>query len=285
MEDITSFSISNASGEYNFVYEDDNWYYADNRNFPISQDNVEMMTDLLADFTATNKYKSDEADQLSAYGLDEPDVTLVIQSKTQGEMTFAVADTGDYYYMQVAGDDSVYVIDDTLYTFASQNLYGMAEISQPEGFGESSVESVTVSGESNTVLQPETVTTEDEDGESTEEVHWYLVQGDTKTDVTENDLVVTLKTAISDLYFEQMVYYSESGTAFSEYGIDDNSPILRIAYKDDDDNTAYFELKIGNLTEDESYYYVNIPGDAAIYTINSEYVSAVVQIAQSGIAQ
>ena len=73
-----------------------------------------------------------DCQNMSRFGLDDPQATITIKAHSGAEVTFYIGDetlTKDYYYMSVAGETTVYLIDDML---AERYLMSIREYCDPK---------------------------------------------------------------------------------------------------------------------------------------------------------
>lgn len=122
-EDITQLSWDYDGESLTFTYDaDDGWSYPADSAFPLDSALLESMAATLGDVTA---YRTIEGvDDLSQYGLDEPEVSVTVTTQ-DGDYTLAIGDEttmGGQRYAST-GDGSVYLVDSSLLDSFSYGLY------------------------------------------------------------------------------------------------------------------------------------------------------------------
>jgi hypothetical protein len=109
---IQSFSVVNANGTFTFVKDGDNWTLQEDPSFTLDQDTVTEKVKTIADLSVTRKLE--DPDKLSAYGLDQPQVTVTV-TKTDGgsyQILFGSenSQSSSYYMMYGGKEDTVYTV-------------------------------------------------------------------------------------------------------------------------------------------------------------------------------
>lgn len=87
-----------GNGEIQLVKEDGTWYDKDDKDFPLAQSYPEQMEKTLGKLEAERKLEN--GDSLEAYGLKEPEYTVVLTDQDGNETTLYFGNvTGDSYYL------------------------------------------------------------------------------------------------------------------------------------------------------------------------------------------
>lgn len=95
------------------------WENKEDPLFPVNQTYAANMQGLFTDITPTNTLTEDIGD-LSAFGLDKPAVTATAATADGKEVTITVGNEtplGGEYYAQVKGNNAVYVVSATYYSY------------------------------------------------------------------------------------------------------------------------------------------------------------------------
>lgn len=127
---ITEFSYRNNSEEITFVKEDDTWYYQADKSVSIKQTSITSMLSNVGTITAGQKLEAPE--NISEYGFDEPQNVIRLKGTDQ-ELTITIGmynSMTSQYYLMVSGDDSVYLVDSTIYTAFQKSVADVTE--EPE---------------------------------------------------------------------------------------------------------------------------------------------------------
>ena len=284
----TTLVISNDDGDTTYVYDADNdeWLWEEDADFPL---NSNYITNLLNTWDALDSDTELEiTDELSAYGLDPAEYSATVSTDDGESVTILVGiTTGDYYYSMIDGEDKIYLISESLPDYLVYTLYDFATIETFPSLSSSNLDEITVEGTVETSFYMESVETEttDDDGETetTTEEYWYTTDGE---DVTESDYISELTSEVIGLNLDAMVNYYTTDDDLADAGLDDPQCVLTVSYieTDDDDNetTETFTLEIGDLTEEEDYYYVLYDGGTTIYEIDADDLEYIVAVAESG---
>lgn len=129
-ENITALSWDNAARTLHFQRTDEGWICLDDEEFPLVSQNAPRFAALLNAITQLHyhRYLSDVTDP-AEYGLDVP--SNVITFTCDGSETRLTVGTQNpvtfEYYLQVSGDESVYLIDSTLPQAFSCGLFDLIE--------------------------------------------------------------------------------------------------------------------------------------------------------------
>lgn len=126
---ITSIQYERDGQSLAFTKENDIWIYEADKNFPVRQDSVAAMTDELGAITAIRKIEAPE--DLSEYGLDTPSLTVGYTDSDGNAVTLNVGDSNNAAkgcYLQVAGDDAVYIVSSDFADAFPSNLYEVADM-------------------------------------------------------------------------------------------------------------------------------------------------------------
>ena len=127
---VTEFSYQNNGEEITFVKEDDTWYYQADKSVSIKQTSITSMLSNVGTITAGQKLEAPE--DISEYGFDEPQNVIRVKGTDQ-ELTITIGmynSMTSQYYLMVSGDDSVYLVDSTIYTAFQKSVADVTE--EPE---------------------------------------------------------------------------------------------------------------------------------------------------------
>lgn len=127
---VTEFSYQNSGEEITFVKEDDTWYYQADKSVSIKQTSITSMLSNVGTITAGQKLEAPE--DISEYGFDEPQNVIRLKGTDQ-ELTITIGmynSMTSQYYLMVSGDDSVYLVDSTIYTAFQKSVEDVTE--EPE---------------------------------------------------------------------------------------------------------------------------------------------------------
>ena len=244
VEDITAFTLTNTAAEHRFERQDAGWVYNDDTHFPLKADFVNTTLEALSTISAIQVIEY-ETDDLSAYGLDDPQMTLTLeQSQPQAQTTrFLIGDYNSfngYYYMTVEGVEDIFIIDSKLVDLCGSEEKDMIQKdSLPETFSADKITGFTV-----------------------------CYGQDELAIAQEDDLFETLTDAAGRLSLTDYEKYYLSEEDYAEYGFDQPIEVL-IAYADtvtnEDDATTTsitsavnyeYTLRFGSTVGESIYFQV-----------------------------
>ncbi len=261
-----------------------NWSWAEDSEFPLNASLVQSLTSALKNPAVR---EMDMADTAEAYGLAEPSAsveTVDADGSTARLLiggSFTEADTDGssetYYYAQREGSDKVLLLDTTLVSQLTDTVYDLAQTNRFETLSKDQVTTLTIDGSVTTTFTVQAVDTENDDGETETEYHWYC--GD--TDVTDASLLGSLRAELLKNSFTDMADWKPDDAALVRYGLD--QPItVTVDYTDSEGNAASRTLLIGSLTGEGSNYYCSPDGGQSVYLVGAASLTDAVAVAASG---
>ncbi len=260
-EDNVSEIHAEVSGEmFSFVRNGENWQLNGFPDVKLKQASVNSLLSNLATVTGEKKI-TDSADDVSVYGLSEPQASYTLVLNDGGQKTLLLGNqdpVSQSYYFKMSDETAVYMVystrgssllrelsyyrDDTLLTVDTANLNYVSVHS-----GGSTIElELRTSGE----------------GENQTSDWWMTKPRTKKTDsqrVSENILTKLENWAIKEFVFD--------GTENdAQYGL--SSPAGLILLKDSTGTAQTFE--IGGKTDENRY--IRVSGSNSVYTISADAV-------------
>lgn len=238
-DSMEELSYTNGSTTMDFTKKDGTWYVKDDQDFPLAQSSVESMVNSAGQLTAVRKL--DDIDELSDYGLDQPQYTITLTNENGSKTELLVGNaTGEDYYVKAEGKDTVYTIDSTL---VQGLVFKLDDLLQMETFPAISASNITKV----VITQNGTETTyKPEDNE---------------------DAVDTIGGGLGAVSFKKCVDYSLTDDKLSQYGLDEASRIkVAVTYKDSSKAKQTAVFYIGKtMTEDNTvYHYVQLDGSKMV---------------------
>lgn len=115
-EAVNKLTFTNATGTYTFTKKDDVWCYEGDKTLDIDEAAVQNMVNKVATLTSENCIE--QVEDLSLYGLDEPEITILISDGTTS-YTLLIGDYNDITYTQYLCLASN---QETVYTTTSSNI-------------------------------------------------------------------------------------------------------------------------------------------------------------------
>ena len=113
--DITKLKIQSGENTYTFTHEDDTWKYADDENFPLSESQFLNIVSSITSISSTRELE--KTDNLADYGLQNPEVQVVVTDKDGKETELKFGDVNDSVsgcYMSKSGSDTIYLVDSSV---------------------------------------------------------------------------------------------------------------------------------------------------------------------------
>lgn len=241
--DIVSLKFDVGSGEMEFTKEDDTWYYASDRDFPLAQSYPEDMAAAAGNIIADRELT--DGDALEDYGLDEPVYTLEY-TDSEGNVTQVCFGntTGDYYYVTVGDTGKVYTVESTITDSFNYTLADIAQYDEYPSIGSGNLvkEVITQNGET---------TTYDKDNEDQEE------------DIT------AIAGGLGAVSLTEAADYSVADEDLAGYGLDETARITVEATYTQDDEENILTLYIGG-EDGNGNRYVMVNDSRIVYLISTE---------------
>ncbi|MCI8589673.1 MAG: DUF4340 domain-containing protein [Clostridiales bacterium] len=151
IENITGFTLTNTKGTHIFERQQNGWVYNNDSHFPMNTDFVNTTLEALSSISAIEVLDR-EGEDLSAYGLVEPQMTLSItESVTDGKQItrFLIGNYNSfngYYYMMVEGNEDIFIIDNKLVDLCGKEEKDLIQLDTlPENFAADKITAITVS--------------------------------------------------------------------------------------------------------------------------------------------
>ena len=150
IEKITGFTLTNTKGSHVLKREASGWVYNNDSHFPINTDLVNTTLEALTSISAIEVLEK-EGEDVSAYGLDKPQMTLsVTESTADDEQTtrFLIGNYNSfngYYYMMMEGEEDIFIIDNKLVDLCGKEEKDFIHLDTlPENFASDKMTAITV---------------------------------------------------------------------------------------------------------------------------------------------
>ena len=240
---ITAVSYNVGNGELAFEKQDDTWYYAEDKDFPLDQSYLQNIVDGMCAITADRKLE--DGDALADYGLEEPAYTVQLTDSEGNTTQIGFGDlTGDNYYVNVNGSDQVYTVASTALDDLQYTLDEMAQLDEYPSIG-------------NGNLKKEVIT---ENGETT--------TYDSENEDQAED-IAAVAGGLGAVTLSEAADYSVEDADLAGYGLDEESRITVEATYTEDEEEKVLTLYIGTEDGDGSRY-VMMNDSRIVYLISTE---------------
>lgn len=240
---ITAVSYNVGNGELAFEKQDDTWYYAEDKDFPLDQSYLQNIVDGMCAITADRKLE--DGDALADYGLEEPAYTVQLTDSEGNTTQIGFGDlTGDNYYVNVNGSDQVYTVASTALDDLQYTLDEMAQLDEYPSIGSGN-------------LKKEVIT---ENGETT--------TYDSENEDQAED-IAAVAGGLGAVTLSEAADYSVEDADQAGYGLDEESRITVEATYTEDEEEKVLTLYIGTEDGDGSRY-VMMNDSRIVYLISTE---------------
>lgn len=287
---------------------DNEWHYSEIDDFPINQSYVTSMAESLSTVEAERIILSDEAQELSEYGLDNPIVSIKFVEKDGTEHQYDIGNENastENFYFKMDDDDNVYQISADLKVMFMMGLYDLFDMETFPKVEESSFTEIDIKG-NNQHLRVKAVVEDDAEEHMTsddymvKDITWYAAKDD--NDYKQGNQI-TLQAMIDEMMeysFFRAVDYKLDDEKKSKYGLDNPAVVINVKYQVLDETTARlvevsdgvnevecdtidkeYTLYVGSKTKDTDYaddYYVYLEGSDKVYTMESSSLSRMISL-------
>ena len=233
------------------------WHWADDPAVPLSSSTFYGYSSTLYGISVVNVIEGVTEEQFTEYGLDQPIQTVIFTDAVYGAQSFCIGAYNTYngtYCAYKNGDKTtVYLLDGEFCTEFEYAVESFVSYDDLPAFKPEALVSLTLTqGERTVTLTRE----EDEEGEA---VWLRSVNGEAPVTVA-SDLADSLELLVGDM--DYLTCYSVRESAFSEYGLTENTTRMTVVYtktSEGEEVTETFGLTLGG-NDKYNYYYANPEG-------------------------
>lgn len=228
-ETLNSIKFLVGGKEESFTKEEDVWKKTDDKDFPVNQTTLEDAAESLSGIAAERVLE--DVDDLSEYGLDDPDNTITIgqedETKTIIHVGMLNESTSQYYINKDYDENTVYVVDSgEIESFMNvQSVYDYAEKEEFPEVEAASITEIKVEKEEDSYTMEKNPDTD----------FWYISGniGDTKYESEKADTAQasTLTSSINGLEFSDLIDYNCEDDA--QYGFDAPYAVVTVNYEEE----------------------------------------------------
>jgi len=218
-DDIATMTYTYEGNTLSFRQRSGGWVYREDVTFPIRQAELNAMAKALEAVQASRTIDG-VGDRLADFGLEEPQVKIVIGFEDKSEKTYLIGDmnaaTTEYYFM-VAGEEAVHTVSAEVASPFMRGLYALTTLEAMPEFEAKDINAIQyTAGEEQFSLSYT-----QQDGEN----NWY-VQG-RKADYNNAAELLQAAAAITPT---ANVCYLPDEAALAEMGLDTPRAVLKINY-------------------------------------------------------
>lgn len=263
---FTSISIQSSDGTFALKENGDKWQLDDEEDFPLDEDKVKVMSDLLSKLSAS-KTVAEEAKDMSEFGLNQPNTVVTAKRADDSEFVLNIGDKlniSAYYYCSLGDNSTVYVLPadvSSKFLLSKEDLFYIPD-------------DITLTASQIREIQLSTKTQGnfhiiyDEnnpyDYTGMSKYKWYSVDQN-RYPINVDEL------AVSPLIEDFLTYSIQEGVDYGEeamkaYGLADPEGTIYIRYVDENDPNKEMEYRIQLGNHDEAgNYYISLNDDQVVY--------------------
>ncbi|MBR5658014.1 MAG: DUF4340 domain-containing protein [Lachnospiraceae bacterium] len=287
IDEITVISADSVSGEEKtFIRsgEDRAWKWKNNTSLELNKTLIGGLVDNVAQITSINTVSDDLESNSEVYGLKDPAHTVKIRTTEGEEIEIHVGSkspSGTYYFMAVKGDNHIYMLGPTLYSYLVRELAEYIELEKFPELEEQQFDSLSVKkpGETEAICgyyNPGDLLQVDRMALSL----WYFASETSgRYDSMDYEKGRSLNEAILGVSYSGCVRAMPTEEELKEFGLKDDATKIALTYKKygvevQPDGSLPFERKQIRLTigkemkyNDMTYYYAQLDGAGPVFRI------------------
>ena len=257
--------------------EKDGWFYEKDTDFPLSEAKAEKLVDAIS--TVTAEMTIEKPENLTSYGLDDPQQTIIVKAQEQTVFQLGKGKSMDGFSYLSVGDGKVYLVDKALADAFTCGLYDLVQAEAIPSMDD--LEKMIVTSE---VQSYEIDHMTDSGITYTDSYEWFLKDGDGYLTL-DNSLASGFANKIRNLIWQECVDYKADEQALASYGLDQPTVTAEMHYRQStqvetsltaDDGMPVYEtveeekvfcIEIGNYTGNACY--AHIAGSSMVYLVNA----------------
>ena len=222
--------------------DQETWIYMEDPDFPLAQQYPEEMENTFEKLEVKRELK--DGDELSSYGLDEPQyqVTLTNQDGTETTLYFGNA-VDDGYYLTVDDTKTVYTVGNVIDVF-QHSIEEMAQLDEYPNIGSGNLKKETITQNGGT-------TTYDSENED------------------DAEAIAAVAGGLGAVKLSSAADYSVADADLAKYSLDETSRITVEAVYTENDKENVLRLYIGS-NDGSGNRYVMINDSRIVYLISEE---------------
>lgn len=265
--EIHQILVKNSKTEMILQYIEETWVLEEDPTLPLKQTYATNMVNALATVTATQTLS--EAQEISEYGLEEPQVEIQVSSEEGVIATLLLGDEvpldGGYYAKRKDQSD-IYVVSSSFLGYFSYSLLEMTEVESFPSITADSITYLSVTNKDGTSFEA----TYDESvvADYAGRTNWTITKAYETPVPGDPDALLTLMGNYTSISYEYNVdTHPEDLTV---YGLANPATVIEIGYNEEETDKR-ITLYIGNQRDDGSYY-VTSSETEFVYTMSGNTV-------------
>lgn len=298
-DDITSIYYKNETTELTLIQNSEGaWVNQDNQEVPLNSTYTNKMASTIESVTAS-KQVTDNAEDLSEFGLDVPTLTVTVTKADGSSETVLVGSKsplGDGYYACLDGSTTVYLLATTFYSAYNYSAVELTEVATAPTITAANITHLLLNNSETGTLEISYDESNEYDTSDSNLAPYVLNQGYDIPVSGDSTNITTYLGNFTSLSYEQCIDYSPED--LSQYGLDTPSTTVSIDYYEDvevesdttdsedtsDDSSSdetetvrnyyTYNLQIGSLDEENAVYYVKTTDSESVYTMAQDTVDA-----------
>lgn len=294
---LTQIQFENSDTEMTLVYEDDKWYKADEKKFPLDQEKAETMASQISTLISSRMVLEDP-ENLEDYGLDVPELTIHFTTKDKEEVTIYLGDESSAaggYYGYTSLSDTIYIITESVYESYQYTAKQMIEMEDIPGIDAETITNLHVKPRKGEEFKA----VYDEKNAVSKDIYgWDITKPFAEPVAGDVYALKELFANYTSLSYQQCEDYS--GKKDAKYGLAEPRCEVALQYyvevpddeadmEEDADTAADTEQKmkkvwydynllIGDKDKSGAYYYVKPKNSERVYTMEASVVENMIQI-------
>ena len=277
---MTALSYQLEGGTLSFTVENGAWRWSEDKSLNLDGNKFYAMVEGMIPLTSTVKIDAPTAEQLNAYGLEEP-TNRVTVADASGTHTLIIGNYNSYnacYYAALDTTDVVYMIPAAVAEGFSMDVYDLLAYDALPAITAGKIDSVTLTRGADSTTY--TYYGSGNPDYYTDTFKWFAARGDAAAVAVSTTAGNSLSSAITSLAFTDCVSYSAAADA-AKYGLADPAK-LTVAYRatvtTTDANTGVESstdvshtetVLIGSVDPESGCYYATLEGSPLIYLLSS----------------
>ena len=278
----TAVTCSNSTATLSFsLDETGRWIWSDDPEFPLQQDAVPAILELLAALTP-QQVLSDPEDP-ETYGLDDPTASITASGEGVAEISLVFGKTttdGTSYYAVMNGDEStLYIFDGALPAALQTPIYDMCELPELPELTQTNLTAVVIRG-TPAAENPGPVTSLTAQRAEEGEAAAWRCDG---ANVTDDPTVLALLEDLESWTLARCVDYRPSDEASEICGFSAPDAQVEVSYRTEGGTDQTLTLTVGKAPADGEGRYVRVGEDETIYLMETALLDPLMRLAANGL--